>query len=185
MKMNKCLLLLCFCFFAGYQGYAQIKKSTLAGEDKMTWELYYIEWVDGDKQQSKEFSEEEDYIENYDEATMIPETITFYSDGTCDLLYLASYGETDNDEDEDLIVEEYTVNARWQLLGNSVKILEPAEEGDDDGGLDSGDGISWWLTNIEYEYDEESGDIDIKCGYKFYDYTGGIKEVFFYLEEED
>ena len=80
---------------------------------------------------------------------MIPETITFYSDGTCELLYLASYGETDSDEDEDLIEEVYTVTARWQVSGNNVKILEPAEEGDDDGGLDPGDGIAWWLTNIE------------------------------------
>lgn len=176
MKISKNWFLLCLCLLASHSGFTQSLKQALSGDDGKTWELHEIVWVDGDEQESDEFGENEAYIENYDEATMIPETITFYADGTCELLYIAAYSETDGDADEDLVIEAYTVTGTWKVSGSNVKILEPAEEGEDDGGLDPEPGFCWWLMNVQVEGDE------IACGFQYYGYTDGIKTLRFVEE---
>ncbi len=177
MKTSKNLLLLFLCLLAAIQsGLSQNLKQAISSSDGKTWELHEIVWIDGDEQESDEFGENEAYIENYDEATMIPETITFYSDGTCELLYIASYNETDGDADEDLVVEAYLVTGTWKTQGSNIKILEPAEEGEDDGGLDPEPGFCWWLMNVQVAEGE------INCGFQYYGYTDGIQTLRFVEE---
>ena len=178
MKLNKPILFLCLCLLGGYRGLSQDIGQALHGGGSQTWELREIIWEDGDKQESEEFAEDEEYIEEYDEATMIPETITFHADGTCELLYIAFFSETDNDEDEDMVVEARIVEGHWEIVGNDVKIMEPAEEGEDDGGLDAGEGFAWWLKNIRI------GDDEFESGFEYYGYTDGIQSIEFDLEQE-
>jgi|GEM_PF-1828608 len=181
----KYILFLIICIFASQQGIAQKDiKSFLHGGDAISWELRTIIWDDGERLDSEEFGEGEgdDYTLNNDDATLIPETITFYKDGTCELLYIAYYGQTDSDEDEELIDESYVLIAKWTLTGNNIRITEPedsdgAADGRDDGGLDPYPGYCWQLTNIKIE------NATFSCGYDFYGFNSGIKTLIFEAEK--
>ncbi|MCE7923390.1 MAG: hypothetical protein DYG98_10055 [Haliscomenobacteraceae bacterium CHB4] len=177
MQFKKSLLFLCLCLLTCYRGFTQDIAEALHGGDSKTWELRQITWVDGEEEESEEFGEDEEYIEEHDEATLIPETITFHADGTCELLYIAFFSETDSDEDEDLVVEARIVEGYWEVVGQDVKIMEPAEEGEDDEGLDPGEGYAWWLKNIQI------GDDEFECGFEYYGFTDGIQSIEFDLEQ--
>lgn len=178
MKLDICIWSLAVCLLTSFQLRAQGIGPALHGGGSQTWELREIIWVDGEKLESEEFGENEDYVEEYDEATLIPETITFHADGTCELLYVAFFSETDSDEDEDLVEEVRIVEGTWKVVGKDVKIMEPADGDEDDGDLDPGEGYAWWLKNIRID------DGEFECGFEYYGFTDGIQALEFDLEEE-
>lgn len=169
MKSFKSALLLCLCLSAGYRGFAQDDiVELLAGEESITWELREIHWYENQDFESEEFSEDEQFARESELAQLIPETIVFYADGTCDLVYVSHY-----DENGELEVEALELSGQWSFDGQSIKILEP----NDDGEIDEEEGSAWWLTDIQI------GEGKFECGFSLYGFTDGIEGLEYELEE--
>lgn len=156
MKINKFIPILCFCLFANYWGNAQ----SVIG----VWELHAIDFEMTERIYDEEFGQGDEFTST-DEATEIPETITFNEDGTCTLLFLAYYGEEEEDEeeiyiddDDELIMSAFEVSGTWEIVnGNNIKITES--------------GFEWYLTNIEM--DANAG--FFTCGFSLLGFTWGIE----------
>jgi hypothetical protein len=168
MKNIKSILLLCLCVFAGYQGFAQDVAQSLTGGSSRTWELREIHWFNNQELESEEFSENAQYARQTELAQLVPETIVFHADGSCDLLYVSYY--SDNGE---LLVKPLELKGQWSFDGQSVKILEPT----DDGVIDEAKGSAWWLQDIQVS----EGRIESK--FNLYGYTDGIRGIEYELEQ--
>jgi hypothetical protein len=167
MQAIKSTLFFCLSLLTAQQGFAQDIATYLHGGSSRTWELHYITWFDGDTERSEEFGAGtgDAYTQNEDEATTIPETIVFHSDGTCELYYIAQYEESDSDDDEDLVETGYWQDATWTISGGNVRISE-SDETD----------YVWSLTGISGLED------GFACGFDYYGFTSGIEELGYFLE---
>ncbi len=162
MKINKFIPILCFCLFANYGGNAQSVVGVL--------ELHAIDYEMTERIYDEEFGQGEgDEFTSTDEATEIPETITFNEDGTCTLLFLAYYGEEEEDEeeiyiddDDELIMSAFEVSGTWEIVNeDNIKITEES-------------GIEWYLTDIQVK-EEEDGTVVVTCGFSLLGFTWGIE----------
>lgn len=156
MKFSKSILFCCLCLLAGYQVSAQ----SLVG----TWELHEIDFELGPSLEDEEFGEGDDF-ESTDEATEIPETITFNEDGTCTLFYWAYYTDEEDeeeeyvDDDDELIMTGIEVSGTWKFDGSNITIKEDDLE------------VEWYLTNVQF------GDGFFRCGFSLLDFTWGIEAL--------
>ena len=168
MQVIKSALFFCLSLLTAQQGFAQDIATYLHGGGSRTWELHYITWLDGDTEQSQEFGEGtgDAYTQNEDEATTIPETIIFHSNGTCQMYYIAHYTElNDGDEDEDLVETGYWQAATWSVDSGNVWISE-SDETD----------YVWALTGIS---GLQNG---FACGFDYYGFNSGIQQLGYFLE---
>jgi hypothetical protein len=157
MKINKFIPFLCLCLFAGFWGNAQ----SVVG----VWELHAIDFEMTEPMRDEEFGEGDGFTST-DEATEIPETITFNEDGTCTLLFLAYYAEEEEeeddtyiDDDDELMMSGIEISGTWEIVnGNNIKITEES-------------GVEWYLTDIDM--DEEAG--FFTCGFSLLGFTWGIE----------
>ena len=168
MKHIKSILLLCLCLLAGYRGFAQDVAQSLTGGGSRTWELREIHWINNQELESEEFSEDAQYARQTELAQLVPETIVFHADGSCDLLYVSYYAEND-----ELLVQPLELKGKWSFDGKSVKILEPT----DDGVIDEAKGSAWWLEDIRLS----EGKFESK--FNLYGFTDGIREIEYELEK--
>ncbi|MBI5915891.1 MAG: hypothetical protein HY842_10975 [Bacteroidetes bacterium] len=168
MKNIKSILLVCLCVSAGYRGFAQDVAQSLTGGGSRTWELREIHWFNNQELESEEFSEDAQYARQTELAQLVPETIVFHDDGTCDLLYVSYY--TENDE---LVVRPLELKGQWSFDGQSVKILEPT----DDGVIDEEKGSAWWLEDIVM------GEGKFESKFNLYGFTDGIRGIEYEVQQ--
>lgn len=159
MKISKFIALICLGLLAGFQSNAQIVG---------VWELHAIDFEMTEAMFDQEFGEGDTFTTT-DEATEIPETITFHEDGTCTLLFLAYYEEEEDDDDyldddDELKTSDIEVSGTWQLANGDIKITE--EES----------GAVWYLTNVRM------GDGTFTCGFSLLGFTWGIEMLEYGLE---
>ncbi len=165
MQIIKSTLFFCLCLLATQQVFAQNLATFLSGGNSRTWELRDITWNDGFEDESQEFSTDTEFIQNEDEATTIPETIIFKADGTCSLLYVAYYNDSDNDGDEDLLDWDWWLDGTWTVSGYDVLIVEE-------------NGYTWKLKGIQMDAENEEFD----GGFDYYGFDSGIKQLGYYME---
>lgn len=164
----KSLLLLSLGLLATHVASGQDIASYLYGDGTRQWELRSIEWNDGSELESQEFGEGQDdeFTEENDEATTIPETIIFRSDGTCSLSYVAYFDDTDGDDDEDLVDKEWWLEGTWTVSGYNIKIRES-------------NGYTWTLTNVQPDAENE----EFNAGYDYGGFNSGIKSLGYFMDE--
>ncbi len=154
MKNKKITLFLCLCLFACYRSTGQNLAATLCGGDSRVWELRDIDLYGSAEWESEEFGDDPNFEKNSELAQLLPETITFNADGTCEILYVSSYNEDDDSPSDNFSDEDVTVSGTWSVSGNTVTVRES-----------DGDGWWWQLTSITVKEDEDGSNFECKFSY--------------------
>lgn len=190
MQFIKSILFLCLSLLVAQSATAQSIANLLHGGGSRTWELRDIDWNDGSEKESQEFGNDKGFL-NDDEATTIPETIVFNSNGTCSLSYVGYYNDTDGDDDEDLIDGDWVLSGTWRVSGSNVIITEE-------------NGYTWSLTGVhgvagaEEEGETEGGEgeteegeeaagetkiTEFEAGFDFGGFNSGIRSLGYFIDE--
>lgn len=167
MKNAKFILIACL-FLASFKSFAQDIAQQLTGGNSHTWELREIKWIDNRDLKSEEFSEDAEFTLNTELGQMLPETIVFNFNGSCDLLYSSYY-----DASGQLVAAPKILLGSWSVVGTDVKILEP----NGDGVIDENMGSAWWLKNVTINGKT------IACNYDLYGYDDGIRGLEYEMEK--
>lgn len=170
MRIIPSILFLGFSLFFIQQAKSQNLANYLTGGSTRTWELHSIAWADGSHLESEEFGEGEgdSFTQENDEATTIPETIVFKSDGTCELTYVAYYSDGDGDGDEDLWDQDWTLSGKWKISNGNVIISEE-------------NGYTWTLTGVQIN----TADQEIEGGYDYHGFNSGIQSLGYFIDGEE
>ncbi len=143
-------------------------KSFLTGGASRRWELREVRWIDNKVFHEEEFSANEEFTKRTELAQLVPETIIFHADGSCELSYVSYYNKKG-----ELEATPYNEKGKWAFDGQHVKILLP----NDDGKIDEAKGSAWSLTNIQVSEGK------FKCKFDLYGFTAGIEEIEYDIEK--
>lgn len=163
MKTSTSIIILCLFLLAGSQANAQSISSLLCGDDSRAWELRKCDLEGMEDWEWEEFGDHDEFEEDSDLAQLLPETIIFYKNGTCEMLYVSYFIESDDTPYDNFTDSDITVKGQWQVSGNSVTVTE-------DGGW------SWSLNNLDFLKDDDGG-YDFECTPVFAAHTNDIKAV--------
>lgn len=166
MKIRICIFITGMFLLAIPRGNAQSIAAILTGGDSREWELRKIDLEEGTDWESEEFGDNDEFEENSEFAQLIPETIVFHANGTCELLYVSYFLDEDDTPYDNFTDSDLTVRGRWQISGNSVVITEP-------------DGWTWAMKNLDFLKDDDDGGYDFECKVAFECHTNDIEEIVF------
>lgn len=167
-EFMKTYLFFCLTLLTAGQVVGQNLETYLHGGSSRQWELHSIVWNDNSRLESQEFGEGQgdEFTQENDEATTIPETIVFHADGTCLLVYVAHYNDTDGDEDEDLVDGAWELAGTWTVYGDNVQIVES-------------NGYTWSLSGIQPHAEDE----EFESGYDYAGFNSGIRSLGYYIDQ--
>ncbi len=171
MKTHISALLFCLCLCAGYRANAQSVTQILTGGDSREWELRKIDMTEGTDFSYEEFGDHDEFEEDSELAQLIPETVVFHSNGTCEMLYVSYFEEDDDTPYDNFTDSDITIKGRWRVSGNNVTITE-------DGGW------VWSMNNLDFLKDDEGG-YDFQCNLAFEGSTKDIQEIVYDWWPED
>ena len=137
----------CLLLLASYKGNTQSLASQLTGGDSRAWELRSCDLEGADDWTWEEFGDHDEFEEDSDLAQLLPETIVFHNNGTCEMLYVSYYMESDDTPYDNFTDEDLTVKGRWSVSGNTVTITED-------------NGWTWSLKDINIRPDEDGSDFE-------------------------
>jgi hypothetical protein len=142
-------------------------KKTLAGEDSKKWELRDVKLI-GKTYHEEEFNDNDEFELKNEAAQLVPETIVFNADGTCEMTYVSQY------KDGKIVEGDYTVRGKWSIEGDTVEIIENANA---DNKLEESRDEVFWLKDVVVS---KNG---FRCKFEMQgDYTGGVEELGYELE---
>ncbi len=119
----------------------------------------------------EEFGDHDEFEEDSELAQLIPETVVFHSNGTCEMLYVSYFEEDDDTPYDNFTDSDITIKGRWRVSGNNVTITE-------DGGW------VWSMNNLDFLKDDEGG-YDFQCNLAFEGSTKDIQEIVYDWWPED
>jgi hypothetical protein len=140
-------------------------KKMLAGK---TWQLKEVKTSDQDLK-AEDFDKDEEFALESDLAQIIPNTIVFKADGTCELTYVSECQEGKVVEDD------YSASGKWSVTGNTVKIIENVNEDDE---MDESHDEVFWLKEVNITRNE------LKCKFCMQgNYTAGVEKLVYEIEQ--
>ncbi len=166
--MNKSILFLGLCLCMHFSGGAQDLREVLCGGDSRIWELRDINFTGDTDWESEEFGDLDEFDKESELAQLIPETIIFYEDGTCEMVYVSYYPDSDDSPSDNFDDDDLTVHGTWRLTSYGVEVTEA-------------DGWKWSLNNITVRPDEDGS--NILCQFAYDGDAGDIESIVFDWEE--
>lgn len=144
-------------------------KTMLSGESSKRWELRDVKLADK-KYHEEDFNNNDEFELKNDVAQIVPETIVFHADGTCEMTYVSQY------KDGKVVEGDYKVNGQWSVEGETVEIIENANG---DSKLEESRDEVFWLKDVVVTEKGFKSKFSLQG-----DYTGGVQELGYEAESE-
>jgi hypothetical protein len=152
------------CSFATQANGQTTLKRLLAGTSSKTWELSEVR-ASGKSFKNIDFDEDDTFALKSDLAQLIPFSIEFNADGTCENTYVSQY------ENGEISDDDYTAPCEWSVKGNNVEIIENA---DDEAEIDEAEDEVITLIGVTVKGNELRSKFSIAGSY-----TGGVESLVF------
>lgn len=143
-------------------------KKMLAGESSKIWELKEIKTAETDLKE-EDFDENKEFVLQSQLAQIVPETISFNTDGTCENVYVSQYKEGKISDDD------YKAPCKWSVDGNTVEIIENINS---DNKMEESRDEVFWLKDVEVNGKEFKSKFSLQG-----DYTGGVEQLEYETEK--
>lgn len=139
-------------------------KAQLTGATSKQWQLHELK-TDEQDLRAEDFDENKDFALRSQLAQIVPDSIIFKADGTCETTYVSQYlrGQV---VDTDL-----KLPCRWSVEGANVKIIEEASG---DSKLEESRDETMWLKQVSITGDRLQCQFALQGGY-----TGGVSRLEF------
>lgn len=137
-------------------------KTILAGESSKIWQLKEIKTAETNLEE-EDFDENKEFVLKSQLAQIVPETISFKTDGTCENTYVSQYEEGKISDDD------YIAPCKWSVVGNTVEIIENINN---DNKIEESRNLVFWLKDVEVNGKEFKSKFSLQG-----DYTAGVEQL--------
>jgi CspA family cold shock protein len=139
-------------------------KSQLAGTTSRQWQLHEVK-TDEQDLRAEDFDENKDFALRSQLAQIVPDSIVFKADGTCETTYVSQYSGGQ------VVDTDLKLPCRWSVEGANVKLIEEASG---DNKLEESRDETMWLKQVAVTADRLQCQFSLQGGY-----TGGVSKLEF------